>query len=248
MPETQKRSETPPPDGLSRPDSAFRSPAAQLMLWATTGLCLWMDLASKAWAFANLGADEAKVLVPGLITAHRSLNSGALFGSFSGWVPAFIVASVLALAFVVYVFACSGRRQRFLHLGLAFILAGALGNLYDRTFVQADVLTLKPTADRSGGQLIGLIVSESGANPVIVASYPDKQNRRSIPRDRIQEMNRQGVVRDFIKFAPIGGFDYWPWVFNIADALLVVGVGILLICFWRERRPPAVTESAGPAG
>ncbi|NLF30237.1 MAG: signal peptidase II [Planctomycetes bacterium] len=49
-----------------------------------------------------------------------------------------------------------------------------------------------------------------------------------------------GRVRDFIDFSPwrVGPLNY-PWVFNIADVLLVVGVGILMILSlmeWRRER------------
>jgi lipoprotein signal peptidase len=234
--------------GLLKPDSALRSLRAHLLLWVVAGVCLWVDLASKAWAFSTLREGDSAVLIPGLITARRSLNSGALFGSFSGWVTAFILASLLALGFVLYVFATSGRKQRFLHLGLAFILAGAMGNLYDRGFVEADVVTLAATPDQPGGQDIGIILSKPDAEPVVVASYPDGKNPRQYPREAVEHIDRHGVVRDFVKFTPIAGFDYWPWVFNVADALLVVGVCILLICFWRERRAfsPAAHPAASP--
>ncbi len=196
-----------------------------------------MDLVSKRWAFAALGPDENRTLIPGLINARRSLNSGALFGAFPGWVGVFIIASLLALAFVLYVFACSDRRQRFLHMGLACILAGALGNLHDRALVKADVLELLPSSGFETREYIGVIVSPAEANPVLMAPYPEGNLdfRRAFAREDIAQIARHGVVRDFIKFKPIGGFDYWPWVFNVADALLVVGLIILMITFWRER-------------
>ncbi len=201
------------------------------------GVGLWFDLASKRWAFATLGPDETRTLIPGLVNARRSLNSGALFGAFPGWVGVFIIASLLALAFVLYVFACSARRQRFLHVGLACILAGALGNLHDRALVNADVLELLPSSGYQATEYIGVIVSPAEANPVLLAPYPDRNLdfRRAFAREDVARITRHGVVRDFIKFKPIGDFDYWPWVFNVADALLVVGLIILMITFWRER-------------
>jgi lipoprotein signal peptidase len=63
-----------------------------------------------------------------------------------------------------------------------------------------------------------------------------------INRDQVVRRWQQGVVRDFIKMEPripLGGgrhLEVWPWVYNIADVLLVVGVAILLFNFWRERR------------
>lgn len=217
-------------------DSAIGCVSAHLRLWGLAALCLCVDLASKRWAFNDLGADESRVLIPGLIQAHRSLNSGALFGAFSGWVWVFIVASLLALGFVLYVFACSGRRQRVLHLGLALILAGALGNLYDRAFVLADVVELRPSSGLAIEQDIGIITSPPGADPLVLDSYPDRRFAREYRLEDVASVSRHGVVRDFVKFVPIAGFDYWPWVFNLADALLVIGVVILLINFRSQHR------------
>jgi len=216
------------------------------VLWTVTAIGLLVDLSSKDWAFHVLGPDESRTLVPGVLTAHRSLNSGALFGALSGWVWVFIIASVLALGFVVYVFACSGRRQRFLHVVLGMILAGALGNLYDRIFVEADVLTLRPTADAPSTQDIGIVTSDPGADTVVLSCYPDKTLHRRYSRQDVLAIDRHGVVRDFIKFSPIRGFDYWPWVFNFADAMLVAGVAGLIVTFWRERRAVerATTQAA----
>ncbi len=221
--------------GRGHPESAWLCVSAHLRLWIVAALCLWADLGTKHWAFSSLG-DHTRTLVPGFLEARRSLNSGALFGTFSGWVAVFIVASLLALAFVLYFFACSHRRQWFLHLGLAFVLSGAVGNLYDRAFVQADVITLMATATGGPDQVIGLILSEPDADPVVVGNFPDKTDRRTYDRSDIQAIDHHGVVRDFIKFIPLGTFDYWPWVFNIADALLVAGVIVLMLTFWRDHR------------
>ena len=59
----------------------------------------------------------------------------------------------------------------------------------------------------------------------------------------------QPVVRDFIKIdAKIGSYSLWPWVFNIADALLMIGVAILLINFWSDhRRQQDRQTAASPA-
>lgn len=227
-------------------DSAIRSVRAHVCLWIVAGLGLWFDLASKSWAFTTLGSGETRTLIPGLVLARRSLNSGALFGAFPGQVGVFIIASVLALAFVLYVFACSRRHQWFLHVGLACILAGALGNLHDRALVHADVIELLPSSGYEAGQYIGVIVSPTGADPVVLASFPDQQpdSRREFARRDIAEITRHGVVRDFVKFRPIAGFDYWPWVFNVADALLVVGLIILLITFWQEHRRARAAKAA----
>jgi lipoprotein signal peptidase len=238
MPTPPKPASRQTPTGRTADSSAIRSVRAHLCIWIVAGLGVWFDLASKGWAFAALGPGETRTLMPGLILSRRSLNSGALFGAFPGWVGVFIIASLLALAFVLYVFACSSRRQWFLHVGLACILAGALGNLHDRAFVEADVLELRPSSGYETTQYIGVVVSPPGADPVVVAPFPDEHPdfRQEFARKDVAHIAHHGVVRDFIKFRPIAGFDYWPWVFNVADALLVVGLVILLITLWQERR------------
>ena len=144
--------------------SAIKSVAAHLTLWPLAILGLTADLASKHWAFTRLNPDESQTLIPGVVLAQRQLNSGALFGALPGWVSVFIVASVIALAFVLYVFASSHARQRALHIGLALILAGALGNLYDRAFVQVDVVHLTPQPGQTVGYYHGIITSPAGAD------------------------------------------------------------------------------------
>ena len=64
----------------------------------------------------------------------------------------FILASVLAVGFVAYMFATSQRKQWVVHLALGLVLAGALGNLYDRLFVKVDLVTpAAPTGARLHG-------------------------------------------------------------------------------------------------
>ena len=58
--------------------------------------------------------------------------------------------------------------------------------------------------------------------------------------DRVFRHNH-GAVIDFIDAARVGTRDWWP-VFNVADAAIVVGVVILLLCYRRrpcgaDRRP-----------
>ncbi len=216
---------------------------SQLRFWCVAALALWLDLWSKAWVFKTLAPQEVRSFIPGVISFRRSLNDGAVFGSFTGHTPVFIVASLFALAFVFYLFVHSHRKQWTLHVALAMILAGALGNLYDRAFVQADVVAFKTTS-MGRDSIIGIVTSEDDAPFVRVSSYPDGRNERRFDADDVT-VRKQGVVRDFIKFVPkfpastpkLAGRDIWPWIFNIADAVLVCGVGMLLLHTWLDRKP-----------
>lgn len=227
--------------GDGGPLAALGSATAHLRFWGVALLALVIDLATKDRAFRTLAVDEIRPMLGGWIELRRSLNAGAVFGSFSGQTWVFIAASVLALGFVVYLFAHSQRRQRSLHVALALILSGALGNLYDRAFVVADVVDHR-TASGRVTTLIGRIVSDPGAAVVVVEDWPGGSGSRRFPRSQITA-RRQGVVRDFIKLVPRfpswvprwAGRDVWPWIFNVADVALVLGVIVLLGHTWLGR-------------
>jgi signal peptidase II len=229
-----------------RPEPAIRDLFSHLRFWIVAGAVLFLDLWSKHWVFKSLNPNAFEPFIPDVIHFHRSLNDGAVFGSFTGQVGLFIVASLFALAFVFYLFAHSPRTHRVAHIALALILAGALGNLYDRAAVKADVVRFQ-TSDGIQATIIGIVVSET-EDFITVGHWPegpDGSKVQRIPRSGAV-VKHQGVVRDFIKFVPrfpawvprFGGRDVWPWVFNVADASLVCGVAVLLLGSWFDRRSP----------
>jgi len=235
--------EPPAPDALASSDpSAIRDRPSHARLWLVAAIGLVADLASKYWAFAHLPADRGEGPEP-LIHLQRSLNTGAVFGIGAGMAPLFVGASVLALAFVLYLFAHSTSRRRSLHVALGLILAGALGNLYDRTFHVADAVWAGPHSGwrRIFGEKVvgtpGVLLQETPGYWVFGA-YPDGDGaRRLIPRRPGWHLNPCPVVRDFIKInLRFGRTEIWPWIFNLADAMLVVGVGVLLLNFHWDRR------------
>lgn len=223
--------------------SAMAHTASHLRFWLVAVATLAVDLWSKSWVFRDLGPREERPFLSGIIVFRRSLNDGAVFGSFTGYVGLFIVASVVALGFVFYLFTHTQRSHHVMHVALALILAGALGNLYDRSTVRADVVRYT-TRFGNEASAIGTIIPTSMESKVLLGDWPDGGNPQAFWRKDVTT-RRQGVVRDFIKFAPkfpdwvprLGGRDIWPWVFNVADSALVCGVGALLLTSWR--RPTA---------
>lgn len=130
---------------------------------------------------------EPYTVIPGLLELHLTLNTGAVFGLGSGGRWVFVGISILAVGVILFLFVRSPARAPWLHLGLALILAGALGNLYDRV--------------------------------------------------------RYGVVRDMFHLFPEQG--YWPWIWNLADAVLMAGVGIVMVLsFKNDVQPPKVAAQA----
>ncbi len=224
------------------------SAASHVRLWAVTLIGLATDLWSKNWAFERFEyhplQSEPLELVRNLCTIQVSLNPGALFGLGAGMAPVFVGASVLALLFVLYLFANSPARRWSMHIGLGLVLGGALGNLYDRTTQSAYVAYF---AD--GSRAIGTLVGEPRASGVTLASFPDGDHPRFVPGKLVEASSGlQPVVRDFIKIeARLGRFYLWPWIFNIADALLVIGVIVIMINFWRDHRREGHHHAAAQA-
>ena len=105
-------------------------------------------------------------------------NFGASFGMLAGGGASRIFLSCLSMAIVAGLLYWLARLDRRIPAaGIAFIVGGALGNLYDRV------------------------------------SY--------------------GYVVDFLDFSGL----YFPWVFNVADAAINVGVGLLLLDAYVNRAP-----------
>jgi lipoprotein signal peptidase len=215
--------------------------AAHLRLWAVVVLGLVADLWSKQWAFRTLRQGGQRVLIPGVLELHTTLNPGALFGIGAGRTEVFLIASLLALVLVVWMFAQSPRQRWLTHLALGAILAGALGNMYDRAFVD-----LVPTPGPRGlGPPYCVVTHSPDGQWVLLQEYPPAAGH---PPRRVLAVEAQrlgppvGYVRDFIKIPTRwwGGRELWPWVFNVADSLLVVGVVILALRLLRERRASPV--------
>src|SRR5262245_36044100 len=120
------------------PENNFRSPAAVMRFVGTCVLGLAADLLTKIWAFRVLDdsvTDQRQIyrLIPGWLHFETTTNRGAVFGIGQGQRWLFIGVSTVAITFLSWLFARSGRKQWAYQILLGMLLAGVLGNLYDRT-------------------------------------------------------------------------------------------------------------------
>jgi signal peptidase II len=173
---------------------ASTSIAAILRLLVTLILGLTLDQATKVIAFRKLiDWPTGYPFISGWLDFMAVENHGAVFGIGQGQRLLFITVSIGAILFIFYLFRQSNRNQWLYQIVLGMLLAGVLGNLYDRAVF--------------------------------------------------------GYVRDMIYVFPhrrILGREPFPWVFNVADSLLCVGVGFMLIYSFFHQ-PPQPAESARPA-
>ena len=191
---------------------ASRSARAWLVLLTVLAIGLGVDLGLKRWSFETLANEpvildrkqllhdpywriphhESFTVIPRVLELHLVENRGAVFGIGADQRIFFIVFTVGALMAAIVVFArWTTNKSHMAHLGLGLILAGGIGNLYDRV--------------------------------------------------------QFGVVRDFLHLFPSWTLPFgwrwrgesnevFPWVFNLADLMLLAGMGMLMLYLNRRDR------------
>ncbi|MGB1236589.1 MAG: signal peptidase II [Pseudomonadales bacterium] len=107
-------------------------------LWLSLVL-MGLDRASKVMAEKLLDFAQPVPVIPGFFDFTLLYNTGAAFSFLAGaggwqrWL--FSAVAVIMSAVLIYWLKKAPRGAYFLVLGLASILGGALGNLYDRVFL-----------------------------------------------------------------------------------------------------------------
>jgi signal peptidase II len=124
------------PDPRPAPRPPTRLKVVSLVL-VVLGVVL--DLASKAWMQGLLEMDpsdpnRSKVIevVPGFFRLEGTWNTGITFGLAAGKTEAILVFTVVACAGLLAAILFLRTRSAALHVALALILGGAIGNLHDR--------------------------------------------------------------------------------------------------------------------
>jgi signal peptidase II len=187
---------------------AWRSPGAWLILLVVLGLGFAIDLQTKAWSFRNvasapvaldreqllsdpahdpIGFHRSMAILPGgMLELKLVLNPGAVFGIGSSHRWFFIVFTVVAIAAGILVFGRYTEAGNHLaHIAIGLVLAGGLGNLYDRIVF---------------GRVRDFIQVLAGRRLPFGWTWPGTNNP-----------------------------EMFPWVFNIADVLLLVGMIALMM-------------------
>ena len=128
--------------------SDFKKNTQTALFAAVTLVAAVLDQLSKRWALANLGDHEPVPLIPGILEFLRIENRGAAFGILQGRMEFFYLITAVVAAGILYVIFKLPEERKFLPLlvTLAFLLAGAAGNLIDRAFRQSvvDFIYFKP--------------------------------------------------------------------------------------------------------
>ncbi len=211
-------------------EKSSRSLRAWVVLLSVSILGLIADLWSKGYAFAHVAPQPVVLTREDVLSAHDLgylinqhepmgvinrvleftlvLNPGAVFGIGAGQRWFFVVFTILAVVISMVLFVkWTLAKDWMAHAGFGLIIAGGIGNLYDR---------------------------------LVFACV----------RDFIHPL--PNVHLPFGLHWPGGNTEVWPYVSNVADAFLIVGIGMLMIHAWRmpehtddneqDESAPATTE------
>jgi signal peptidase II len=147
--------------------------------------------------------------IPGWLHFELTMNRGAVFGIGQGQRWLFLFVSAAAIAFLTYLFALSQKKQWYYQLLLGILLAGVLGNMYDRIMY---------------GYVRDMIHALPGKRwpPALVAHLPGAAWKSA---------------------------EIFPWIFNVADSMLCVGVALMIVyslLFSHKHGAPAADKKLEP--
>lgn len=95
-----------------------------------------LDLLTKHLAFEHIQRYEEVRIIDGLFSFGRTTNPGVVFGMGAGAKKIWLGVSVLAVPVILGIFYTVKKPKWILTIALGMILAGTLGNMYDRVFTQ----------------------------------------------------------------------------------------------------------------
>ena len=117
---------------ISAAERSLAPGAAQwLALLAVAVAAIWADQLTKQVVGRTLEVGES-VHIFGPFSIHHVENSGIAFGFFASRTTVVIAVTALAVGWMVWFFARSGRRHPVLPVGLGLVLGGSVANLIDR--------------------------------------------------------------------------------------------------------------------
>lgn len=209
--------------------AAMYSPRAWLVFVSTAAVCLVIDLVSKYIAFEHIADREVPVDREAVLAAQaRGLDLSVLIPRHE---PVIVVPHVLELTLVLNpgaVFGIGAGKRTFFIVFTIIAVA----------FVSWAFARWTRSRDWWAHVAAGCVIGGGIGNLYDRVVY--------------------ACVRDFLHPLPTatipfsGGRPLWPYVSNIADAMLIVGIGVLVIYSWFSKDEPgdspAQPDAARPEG
>ncbi len=181
-------------------------------------LSLILDQISKIWVKLNMQSGEEFSYIGSWARIHFVENEGMAFGmSFGAGIGKFLLTifRIIAVGFITYYLAQQIKNKnasKGFVFALALILTGAVGNIIDSIFY-------------------GHIFSHSEGQ--IATLFPLQGGYASWFHGRVVDMFYfplyRGILPNWIPFFGGKFFEFFQFIFNVADACITIGVTIILI-------------------
>jgi len=97
---------------------------------------LLLDLSSKLMIEQTMDLYQSIPIIRGFFHITYLHNNGAAWGIFSGAMSFFYLATMIGISLLVYWFYCSSSEEKLYRVSLVMMIAGTLGNFYDRISFQ----------------------------------------------------------------------------------------------------------------
>jgi len=95
-----------------------------------------LDLLTKHLAFEHIQRFQEVTIIDGFFAYGRTTNPGVVFGMGAGAKTAWKFIAVAAVPIILVIFYTVRKPKWILTISLGMILAGTLGNMYDRVFTE----------------------------------------------------------------------------------------------------------------
>src|SRR5258706_16029320 len=108
------------------------------LFFAVAVLGAGLDLLTKHLAFEHIQRFEEVRIIDGFFSYGRTTNPGVVFGMGAGAKKIWLAISVAAVPVILAIFYTVRKPKWILTISLGMILAGTIGNMYDRVFAEVD--------------------------------------------------------------------------------------------------------------
>jgi signal peptidase II len=199
----------------------------------TVIISLVLDQIIKIWIKLNMQSGEEFSYIGNWARIHFVENEGMAFGmSFGAGIGKFLLTffRIIAVAFITYYLVQQVKNKKSSKgfvFALALILTGAVGNIIDSIFYGH-------IFSHSEGQIATLFPAQGG--------YASWFHGKVV--DMFYFPIYRGILPDWIPFFGGKYFEFFQFIFNVADACITVGVAIILIfqkSFFKEE-PKIITK------
>jgi signal peptidase II len=201
-------------------------------------IVLFIDQALKFWIKTNMYLGQEFAVAGNWFIIHFTENNGMAFGlEFAGeygklFLSLFRITAVTGIGYYLFKISKRGDNPKFA-LALSFIFAGALGNIIDSAFY-------------------GMLFSSSEYQ--LAQFLPAEGGYETFLHGKVVDMFYFPIIRTVLPdWIPVWGgqpIEFFQPVFNIADASISVGVGIIILyqgSIFKEQKqqePAAEIQSA----